>query len=105
MKKWVNEFKPLFSIFIFVFSLFSVVFLQMEERRLNYELLKLNKELKKNIEKRRAEEINLARATRPERIEKEVQLKTAFQDPTLTQIVHMSGGQAFERAIPRGVVQ
>lgn len=101
----MHEFKPLLSIFIFVFSLFTVVFLQMEERRLNYELLKLNKEMKKTLEKRRIEEVTLARATRPERIEKEVQMKTAFADPSLAQIVHMSGGQALERAMPRGVIQ
>ncbi len=82
-------------------SLFTVVFFQMEERRMNYELLKLNKELKLTLEKRRLEEISLAKFSRPERIEKEIRVRTAFSDPSLTQIIHMSGGQAFERVAPK----
>lgn len=101
----IKEVKPLVSILLFIFALFSLVFLQMEERRLNYELLKLNKELKKTLEVRRFQEIKLAKATRPERIEKEIQLKTALADPRESQIIHMSGGIAFEGELRKGIVQ
>jgi hypothetical protein len=101
----LKEIKPLVSIVIFIFSLFTLVFLQMEERRLNYELLKLNKELKKTLEARRFQEIKLAKATRPERIEREIQFKTAFTDPRESQIIHMNSGIAFEgetrKALPK----
>jgi hypothetical protein len=103
MRVILKEVKPLVSIIIFIFSLFSLVFLQMEERRLNYELLKLNKELKKTLESRRFEEIKLAKATRPERIEREIQLKTAFTDPRESQVIHMNSGVAFEGESRKGL--
>jgi hypothetical protein len=101
----IKEVKPLVSILIFIFSLFSLVFLQMEERRLNYELLKLNKELKRALESRRVQEIKLAKATRPERIEKEIQMTTALVDPRESQIIHMNSGVAFEGELRKGIVQ
>lgn len=101
----IKEVKPLVSIVIFIFSLFSLVFLQMEERRLNYELLKLNKEFKQSLEARRFQEIKLAKATRPERIEREVQLKTALVSPGESQIIHMNSGNAFESELRKGLLQ
>lgn len=105
MRTIIKEVKPLLSIVIFIFSLFSLVFLQMEERRLNYELLKLNKEFKKTLEARRFQEIKLAKAIRPERIEREVQLKTALADPRESQIIHMNSGLAFESESRKGMLQ
>lgn len=70
-------------------SLFAIAFLQMEERRQSYDLLHLNKELKTKIEARRNLEIKRLNALRPQKIEKEIQERTALNQAQSDQIIHM----------------
>jgi len=66
-----------------------MAFLQMEERRQSYYLLQLNKELKSMIENRRNLEIKRLNALRPQKIEKEIQSRTALNQAQSEQIIHM----------------
>jgi hypothetical protein len=61
----------------------------MEERRHNYQVLKLNRELKKTMELRRNLEVKRLSALRPQKIEKEIQSRTAFIQAESDQIIHL----------------
>lgn len=61
----------------------------MEERRQNYHVLKLNRELKKSMELRRVLEVKRLSALRPQKIEKEIQSRTAFMQAESDQIIHL----------------
>lgn len=62
--------KPVVSVTMIIMTLFAVVFLQMEERRLGYSLLKVNREYRKISEVKKSKEIQLAKVTRPQWVEK-----------------------------------
>lgn len=62
--------KPVISVALIIMTLFAVVFLQMEERRLGYSLLKINREYRKVSENKKSKEIQLAKITRPQWVEK-----------------------------------
>lgn len=66
----VVRIRPLISVLLMVMTLFSVVFLQMEERRLGYSLLKINQQARRVAENKKDLEIQLARNTRPQLVEK-----------------------------------
>ncbi len=61
----------------------------MEERRQNYQVLKLNRELKQAMELRRSLEVKRLSALRPQKIEKEIQSRTAFIQAETDQIIHL----------------
>lgn len=61
----------------------------MEERRQSYQLLKLNRDLKKIIETRRNLEVKRLKALRPQKIEKEIQSRTALNQAHSEQIIHL----------------
>lgn len=62
--------KPVISVTLIILTLFAVVFLQMEERRLGYSILKINREFRKVSETKKQKEIQLAKVTRPQWVEK-----------------------------------
>ena len=84
-----NSIKSMTSLILILSSLFVIAFLQMEERRQTYHLLKLNKDLKQMIETRRSLEIKRLNALRPQKIEKEIQARTALNQAQSEQIIHM----------------
>jgi len=90
------------SLVLILSSLFAIAFLQMEERRQTYYLLQLNKDLKKNIETRRNLEIKRLNALRPQKIEKEIQSRTALNQAQSDQIIHMPSTTL--NSIPSGVI-
>ena len=69
----------------------SVVFLQMEERRIGYSILKLNKEHRKVIEEKRVKTMQLAKLTRPQHIERVAESKLTLRKVTNSQIIHLTG--------------
>lgn len=87
-----SSIRSLISLTLIITSLFSVAFLQMEERRQSYAVLKLNRELKKNIEQRRGLEVKLLNALRPQKIEREVQSRTVLNQAESKQIIHLPTG-------------
>ena len=64
----LTPFKPLVSVIILVLSMFVIVFFQMEERRLGYNLLKLNREHRNITDHKRQLEIQLAKITQPQMV-------------------------------------
>lgn len=84
-----SSIKSLISLILILSSLFAIAFLQMEERRQSYHLLQLNKDLKTKIEARRNLEVQRLNALRPQKIEKEIQERTALNHAQSEQIIHM----------------
>lgn len=87
----INQLKPFFSVLIVILTLFTIVFLQMEERRMGYSVLKLTREIKKAVEEKRTKEIQLAKVTRPQLLDKMAQSKFTLKKVQANQIIHLSG--------------
>lgn len=87
----IKNLKPFFSVILIILTLLTIVFMQMEERRMGYSILKLNREHKEIIEKRRVKEIQLAKVTRPQLLEKVAQSRFTLKKVQASQIIHLSG--------------
>lgn len=98
-----STYKSLISLLIVFISLFIVAFFHLEERRQGYGILKLNRELKARVEKRRLLEIKRLKALRPQKIEKEIQAKTDFNPAGFHQIIHLSLTETFEKTIDQTI--
>jgi hypothetical protein len=61
----------------------------MEERRQNYQVLKLNRDLKKIIERRRSLEVKRLKALRPQKIEKDVLNRSELTQAQSGQIIYL----------------
>lgn len=85
--------KPFFSVMIIVASLLALVFLQMEERRMGYEILKLTREQRRLVEEKRIKEMKLAKMTRPQQVEKLASSRLTLRKVQASQIIHLSGSQ------------
>ncbi|MBK7960909.1 MAG: histidine kinase [Bdellovibrionales bacterium] len=89
--KKYSHLKPFLSLSFIILSLFLVVFFQMEERRIGYSVLKLSAAHKAVIELRRNREIQLARLTRPQRLDQMAQAKLTLKRTQASQIVYLPG--------------
>lgn len=85
-----RQLKPFFSVSIIIITLFSIVFFQMEERRLGYSILKLTRTHKQAIETKKNLEIQLAKFTRPQLLEKMAQQRFTLKKVQSNQIIHLS---------------
>ncbi len=83
--------RPLISILLIITTLLVMVFLQMEERRLGYVLLKLNRQHRETLDDKREREILLAKYTRPQFVEKVAQNRLTLRKLSTSQIIHLSG--------------
>jgi cell division protein FtsL len=90
----VYQLRPFVSVIFIISTLFIVVFFQMEERRLGYQVLKLNKEHKNRISEFREKEIQLAKVTRPQLMDSIAQRKFTFKKVQASQIIHITGNLA-----------
>lgn len=86
-----RTFKPFLSVMFIILTLFGIVLLQMEERRLGYSVLKLNRDYKQVIEEKRTREIQLAKITRPQLLEHLAQSRFTLKKVQASQIIHLSG--------------
>ena len=89
----LQSLKPFLSILLIISTLFGLVFLQMEERRMGYVLLRLNREQRKIIEERRQRSSLLAKITRPEHVERVAQSRMTLKKLQANQIIHLTGSQ------------
>ncbi len=87
----IKNIKPIISVSMIILTLFAVVFLQMEERRLGYSLLKLNREHRKVSEIKKSKEIQLAKLTRPQWVEKMASSKFTLKRAEPHQIILLPG--------------
>ena len=93
-----REYAPFASLLIIVFCLFSVVFCKMEVRRMGYSVLKLSREERKMRDLDRQQMIQLAKITRPERLQQVAQARLTLKRAEFGQIIQMSGrGVAFKQ--------
>ena len=86
----IKQLKPFLSILFIIASLLSLVFLKMEERRLSYVVLKLNKDKKRALEIQKQKEIALAKFTRPQLLENVAIEKLTMKRVTASQIIHLT---------------
>lgn len=83
--------KPIVSVFFIIATLFSIVFFKMEERRIGYELLKLNQVLRQQREIIIHKETSLLKLTRPNFVEKQAENKLTLKRANPNQFIYMAG--------------
>jgi len=93
-----REVAPFASILIFVACLFCVVFCKMEVRRMGYSVLKLSREERQMRDQERLQLLQLAKITRPERLQEVAQHRLTLKKPGSGQIIQMTEqGVAFRQ--------
>jgi Sec-independent protein translocase protein TatA len=85
-----KEFAPFVSVMIVICTLFSLVFCKMEIRRMGYSVLKLTREERKMRDLERQQMIQLAKITRPERLQAVAQAKLTLKRAEAGQIIQMT---------------
>ena len=63
----------------------------MEERRLGYNLLKLNRNHREQLEQKRSLEVQLAKITKPQLLDQVAQSRLTLKKLQSNQIIHLSG--------------
>ncbi|NUM59549.1 MAG: cell division protein FtsL [Bdellovibrionaceae bacterium] len=86
-----KDLKPFFSLIIIFITFFAIAFLQMEERRLGYQVFYLTKEVKKTEQEKRVKEIELAKLNKPSRLMQYAKDRLTLQKPEMDQIIHIAG--------------
>lgn len=85
-----REFAPFASVMILVASLLCVVFCKMEVRRLGYSVLKLTRVERQIRDHEREQLVQLAKITRPERLQEVAQHRLTLKKPESGQIIQMT---------------
>lgn len=83
--------KPFLSVIAIILTLFAIVFLQMEERRAGYMNLKLARQHRGLLDQKRGLEIQLAKITRPQLLEKVAQDRLTLKRANAGQIIQLTG--------------
>ena len=93
-----HEWAPFVSVAFLIVALFSVVLCKMELRRVGYSVLKLNREERSMRDEQREQMIQLARMTRPERLQAVAQSRLTLKKAEAGQIIQMTQqGVAFRQ--------
>lgn len=85
-----REYAPFVSVLMIVLTLFTVVFFKMEMRRVGYSVLKLTREERKIRDHARLQMIQLAKITRPERLQAVAQNRLTLRKAESGQIIQMT---------------
>lgn len=99
MSKTTDSPKPFISVLLLISTMFGLVFLQMEERRMGYEILKLSREQKASSEILRSKNVSLAKLTRPQQVEKIAQTKMSLRKIQASQVIHLTGPFPIARGV------
>lgn len=86
----MERLRPFLSISTVIGALFVIVFLQMEERRLGYELLNLRKEQKTLLEEKKFQEIAFAKASKLEILNQLARTRLSMKKVNATQVIHLN---------------
>jgi hypothetical protein len=98
LKNRSSEIAPFASILIVVTMLLTTVFCKMEVRRLGYSVLKLSRLERGFRDREREQMIQLAKITRPERLQAVAQARLTLKKPGVGQIIQMTErGVAFRQ--------
>ncbi len=85
-----REIAPFISLVIAVMALFTCVFCKMELRRVGYSVLKLTREERQMKDHERLAMIQLAKMTRPERLQAVAQARLTLKKAEAGQIIQMT---------------
>lgn len=85
-----HDWAPFISVAFFIVALFSVVLCKMELRRVGYSVLKLTREERSLRDEQREQMIQLARMTRPERLQAVAQSRLTLKKAEAGQIIQMT---------------
>lgn len=88
--EFVTSLRPLLSLTFLVLTLLGLVFLQMEERRLGYQVLKLERQQRNLVNQRRMKEVQLARMMKPQNVKKIAQQRLTLKKTESHQVIHMN---------------
>ncbi len=86
----LSSLRPFISVLIIIATLFGVVFLQMEERRLSYSVLKLSRAYKQELQKLKIKEIEVAKAFRPQHVERIARDRLTMKRISPKQIIRLN---------------
>lgn len=93
-----RDFAPFASLLVVVACLFCMVFCKMEVRRMGYSLLKLSRAERQIRDHEREQMVQLAKITRPERLQAVAQHRLTLRKPGSGQIIQMTEqGVAFRQ--------
>lgn len=93
-----RELAPFMSLVVIFCALFSILFCKMEMRRMGYSVLKLTREERKIRDFERQQLIQLAKMTRPERLQSVAQNRLTLKKAEAGQIIQMTvRGIAFKQ--------
>ena len=90
MRANARELAPFASILVIVASLFFIVFCKMEMRRMGYSVLKLTREARQMRDLERQQLVQLAKMTRPERLQAVAQNRLTLKRAENGQIIQMT---------------
>lgn len=85
-----QDMAPFASLLIVLTLMFAVVFCKMELRRVGYSVLKLTREERKMRDLERQQSIQLAKITRPERVQSVAQARFTLKRAEFGQIIQMT---------------
>lgn len=85
-----GEFAPFASLLVVVASLFFMVFCKMEARRMGYSVLQLTRMERQMRDHEREQLVQLAKITRPERLQAVAQNRLTLRKPASGQIIQMT---------------
>jgi hypothetical protein len=84
------DFAPFASLLVAVACAFCMVFCKMEVRRMGYSVLKLSRIERQMRDHEREQLVQLAKITRPERLQAVAQNRLTLRKPGLGQIIQMT---------------
>ncbi|HVK61948.1 MAG TPA: hypothetical protein VM432_10375 [Bdellovibrionales bacterium] len=87
---WYREWAPFISLGVAVICAFTVVFCKMEVRRMGYSVLKLTREERRMRDTERQQSIQLAKITRPERLQAIAEARLTLKKAQSGQIIQMT---------------
>lgn len=85
-----RNYAPFLSVGMVVLSLFCLVFCKMEVRRLGYSVLRLTRAEGQMRDLERERQMQLAKLTRPERLQAVAQSRLTLRKPEAGQIIQMT---------------
>ena len=85
-----REMAPFVSVLIIVAGLLSLVFCKMEVRRLGYSILQLTRVEQQIRDRERLQMVQLAKITRPERLQSLAEHRLTLRKPGIGQIIQMT---------------
>lgn len=85
-----REFAPFLSILVIIGCLLSMVFCKMEVRRMGYSVLQLTRVERQSRDRERVQMVQLAKITRPERLQAVAENRLTLKKPGFGQIIQMT---------------